>query len=70
MWMQESCGPELFCRRRRYILKYLIGIGVAVALMALCVGWPIYNAAAQTQSAAEAQYPSPSSPPQMALLPP
>src|SRR3712207_63683 len=48
MWMQEPCGPELFCRRRRYILKYLIGIGVAAALMALCVGWPIYDAVAQT----------------------
>jgi hypothetical protein len=48
MWMQESCGPELFCRRRWYILKYLIGIGVAAALMALCVGWPIHDAVAQT----------------------
>jgi hypothetical protein len=46
--MQESCGPELFCRRRWYILKYLIGIGVAAALMALCVGWPIHDAVAQT----------------------
>jgi hypothetical protein len=38
--------------------------------MALCVGWPIYGAAAQTQSAAEAQYPSPSSPPADDAAPP
>src|SRR5829696_98543 len=47
MWMQESCEPEPSCRRRWYIGKYLIGIGVAAALMALCVGWPIYDAVAQ-----------------------
>src|SRR5215210_6763534 len=48
MWMQQSCEPEPSCRRRWYIGKYLIGIGVAATLMALCVGWPIYDAAAQT----------------------
>src|SRR5215211_1045627 len=47
MWMQESCEPEPSCHRRWYIGKYLIGIGVAAALMALCVGWPIYDAVAQ-----------------------
>src|SRR5215208_3236952 len=48
VWMQESCEPGHFGRRRRYFGKYLIGIGVAAALMALCVGWPIYDAVAQT----------------------
>src|SRR5215213_3983906 len=47
MWMQKSCEPEPSCRRRWYIGKYLIGIGVAATLMALCVGWPIYDAVAQ-----------------------
>ena len=47
MWIQESCEPGHFGRRRRYFGKYLIGIGVAAALMALCVGWPIYDAVAQ-----------------------
>jgi hypothetical protein len=47
MWMQKSCEPEPSCHRRWYIGKYLIGIGVAAALMALCVGWPIYDAVAQ-----------------------
>jgi hypothetical protein len=45
--MQESCEPGHFGRRRRYFGKYLIGIGVAATLMALCVGWPIYDAVAQ-----------------------
>ena len=44
----KSCGPELFCHRRRHIGKYLIGIGVAAALMALCVGWLVHDVAAQT----------------------
>jgi hypothetical protein len=47
VWMQESCEPGHFGRRRRYFGKYLIGIGVAATLMALCVGWPIYDAVAQ-----------------------
>src|SRR5919112_1648466 len=47
MWMQKSCEPEPSRRRRWYIGKYLIGIGVAATLMALCVGWPIYDAVAQ-----------------------
>src|SRR5215216_6337649 len=47
MWMQKSCEPEPSCRRRWYIGKYLIGIGVAATLMALCVDWPIYDAVAQ-----------------------
>src|SRR5215217_7772909 len=47
MWMHTSCEPEPSCHRRWYIGKYLIGIGVAAALMALCVGWPIYDAVAQ-----------------------
>src|SRR5215203_5000982 len=45
--MQESCEPGHFGRRRRYFGKYRIGIGVAAALIALCVGWPIYDAVAQ-----------------------
>src|SRR5215218_3955760 len=45
--MQESRFTGFFGRRRRYFGKYLIGIGVAAALMALCVGWPIYDAVAQ-----------------------
>ena len=48
MWMQRSCEPEPSGHWRWYIGKYLIGIGVAAALMALCVGWPIYDAVAQT----------------------
>jgi hypothetical protein len=47
MWMQKTCEPEPSCHRRWYIGKYLIRIGVAAALMALCVGWPIYDAVAQ-----------------------
>ncbi len=37
-----------FSARRRYIGKYLIGAGVAAALIALCLGWLVYDAAAQT----------------------
>src|ERR671911_451059 len=45
--MQKSCEPDPSCRRRWDIGKYLIAIGIAAALMALCVGWPIYDAVAQ-----------------------
>src|SRR5215213_3254998 len=45
--MQESWFTGIFGRRRRYFGKYRIGIGVAAALIALCVGWPIYDAVAQ-----------------------
>ena len=43
----------IFCRIRQYIGRYLIGIGVAVALMALCVGWSVYDVAAQTNDATD-----------------
>jgi hypothetical protein len=39
---------ETFCRRRQYIGKYLVAFGVAAALMVLCMGWLVYDAAAQT----------------------
>ncbi len=51
MWMLKSCGLEPVCRRSQYIGKYLVVIGVATALMALCVGWLVYDAAAQTNDA-------------------
>jgi hypothetical protein len=51
MRLLKSCRLEPFCRRRQYIGKYLVGIGVAAALMALCVGWLVYDAAAQTNDA-------------------
>jgi hypothetical protein len=53
MWMPRSCEPVLCCRRRRHISRCLIGIGGAVALMALCVGWLAYDVAAQTNDAAD-----------------
>jgi hypothetical protein len=46
--MLKSCGPGPFYRRRQYVGKYLVGIGVAAALMALSVGWLVSDAAAQT----------------------
>lgn len=51
MRLLKSCRVEPFCRRRQYIGKYLVGIGVAEALMALCMGWLVYDAAAQTNGA-------------------
>lgn len=48
MRMLKSCGPGPFYRRRQYAGKYLVGIGVAAALMALSVGWLVSDAAAQT----------------------
>lgn len=51
--MLKSCDPELFYRRRQYVGKYLVDLGVAAALMALCVGWPVSDAAAQTNDRPE-----------------
>jgi hypothetical protein len=51
MRLLKSCRLEPFCRRRQYIGKYLVGFGVAAALMALCMGWLVYDAAAQTNDA-------------------
>src|SRR5829696_3781481 len=51
MRLPKSCRPEPFCRGKQYIGKYLVGFGVAAALMALCMGWLVYDAAAQTNEA-------------------
>jgi hypothetical protein len=51
MRLLKSCRLEPFCRRRQYIGKYLVGFGVAAGLMALCMGWLVYDAAAQTNDA-------------------
>jgi hypothetical protein len=48
MRLLKSCRLEPFCRRRQYIGKHLVGFGVAAALMALSMGWLVYDAAAQT----------------------
>jgi hypothetical protein len=53
VWRPRSCGLVIFCRIRQYIGRCLIGIGVAVALMALCVGWLVYDVAAQTNDATD-----------------
>jgi hypothetical protein len=51
MRLLKSCRLEPFCRRRQYIGQYLVGFGMAAALMALCMGWLVYDAAAQTNDA-------------------
>src|SRR5215212_9266407 len=51
VWMPRSCEPVRFCRRRRYIGRCLIG--VAVALMALCVCSIVYEVSAKTNDAAD-----------------
>jgi hypothetical protein len=45
-------GLELFYRSSQYAGKYLVGTGVAV-VVALCVGYPIYAAVAQTSDATD-----------------
>jgi hypothetical protein len=51
MRLPRSCRPEPFCRGRQYISKYLVGFGMVAALMALCMGWLVHDAAAQINDA-------------------